>query len=224
MMWRGWCPCPKSVELKSCEAPLGRCSRGGQHIFKSQSHKDVVEAVFNHVRHSPFHNLEEDEARQIADGATAGGFITGAEESRDGAEGWVHVPDGAAAAAGGPRDEAQQQQQQEQPAAKVPKLMAAPRTPPGVGPLALASGSQTPMRIELTASELARPAKPLGGMVQMRSSEVAIILDSLKRAAANVRQAERVCEGAAASFRMEAAALEAAHAQLSMQFSQHGRV
>ena len=65
---------------------------------------------------------------------------------------------------------------------------------------------------------------PLGGMVQMRSSEVGIILDSLKRASVNVRNAERVCEAAASSFRMEAAALEAAHAQLSMQFSQHGRV
>ena len=65
---------------------------------------------------------------------------------------------------------------------------------------------------------------PLGGMVQMRSTEVGIILDSLKRAAANVKNAEMVCEAAASSFRMEAAALEAAHAQLSMQFSQHGRV
>ena len=79
--------------------------------------------------------------------------------------------------------------------------------------------------MDLPPSALAKPpAVPLGSMVQMRSSEVAIILDSLKRAGANVRNAQKVCEAAAASFRMEAAALEVAHAQLSMQFSQHGRV
>ena len=51
----------------------------------------------------------------------------------------------------------------------------------------------------------------------MRTAEVQILLDSLKRTAANIHNAERVCESAAAAFRMEAAALEQAHSTLSMQ-------
>ena len=56
------------------------------------------------------------------------------------------------------------------------------------------------------------------GEVIVRGGEMAMILDSIKRAAQSTRQAQRVCEQAATSFRMEANALEAAHGHLSMQF------
>ena len=56
---------------------------------------------------------------------------------------------------------------------------------------------------------------PANTTVTMRSSEFQMVLDSIKRASLNVRNAERLCEAAAQSFRLEATALETVHAQLS---------
>ena len=85
---------------------------------------------------------------------------------------------------------------------------------------ASASSSARPLELDLQPSKLAQRQLPQAGTVTLRTSELAIILDSVKRAAVNVRSAEKVCENAATSFRMEATALEAAHAALSMQILQ----
>ena len=54
------------------------------------------------------------------------------------------------------------------------------------------------------------------GTVELRTSELIMVLDSLKRCALSVREAERLCERAGTTFRAEATALDAAHMHLTM--------
>lgn len=54
------------------------------------------------------------------------------------------------------------------------------------------------------------------GTVELRTSELIMVLDSIKRCALSVREAERLCERAGTAFRAEATALDAAHMHLSM--------
>jgi hypothetical protein len=72
------------------------------------------------------------------------------------------------------------------------------------------------LTLDLPACPDASVVLPANSTVTLRTSELQLIIDSVKRAALNVRNAERLCDSAATAFRMEATALEAAHAQLSM--------
>ena len=53
------------------------------------------------------------------------------------------------------------------------------------------------------------------GTITMRRGELQMILDSVKRASMNARNAERLSDSAAVAFRQEAIALEAAGAYLT---------
>ena len=49
--------------------------------FKSFRHQDIVQSIFHHLVKSPFHNLPEDEASQIANTCIKGG--TTVSDARD---------------------------------------------------------------------------------------------------------------------------------------------
>ena len=67
------------------------------------------------------------------------------------------------------------------------------------------------LTMELPLLPAASMQLPDTDTVTLRTQELQMVLDSIKRAALNVRSAERLCETAAQTFRMEATALEAAH-------------
>ena len=72
ILYSGWCPCPQRVELATIQNN-GSCVGGGQLRFKSFRKQDIVQNIFHHLVNSPFHNLPEDEASQIANTCIKGG-------------------------------------------------------------------------------------------------------------------------------------------------------
>ena len=158
--------------------------------MKSFNKDEIIKAMFSHLHHSPYHNIPKEEAEALA---SEDSCIEEFAVEYDPSQELLEAPIGA-------------------PAAKRPRAWQQ---------LPAASGSSSaPLALEVTPSELAQRQVPQTGIVAMLTGELAIILDSIKRAAANVRNAERVCESAATAFRMEATALETAHAALSMQIVQ----
>ena len=72
------------------------------------------------------------------------------------------------------------------------------------------------LALELVGSSASTKQLPSTPTITIRTIEMQMIIDSIRRAAANVRNAEQLCERAAQAFRSEATALESAHAALLM--------
>ena len=204
--------------------------------MKPQSKDEVIRAIVNHLHLSPYHNLPAEEAELQAQGEWC---IEGRQEEAEeeapqdpplpAAELVVGEAAGSAAAASSgaaaPAAANQKQRQQQYPVAAATCRTHRSRSPGGdrsLAPRALAPGSMAPA--PAIAASLGEQSSPFAlRTVQqtdcvVRGGEMAMILDSIKRAAQSTRQAQRICEQAATSFRMEANALEAAHGHLTMQF------
>ena len=128
--------------------------------MKSSNKDEVVEAIFNHLHSSPYHNLPKEEAEALA---SEDPCIDVFDVAYDLAE--------------------EQEQPIGAPAAKRPRAWQQ---------LPAASGSSSaPLALEVPPSELAQRQVPQTGMVSMRTTELAIILGSIKRATVNVRNAPK---------------------------------
>lgn len=216
MKWyRTWCPCPDEVGSSEVEGAT-RCAKGGGTLAKASSEAAARQRVRNHLVNSPYHNMTEEEA----DRWTAEATVLSDEEDEEEEEA---APAAKATAASARRDA---------PAAAAAASSAYPRDPRRDAPAAATAATSAYPRERQRAPGLSLTPAPSSmlpavhvassaaqmvpsGEVTLRAVEFQMVLDCVARCARSIRDAERVCDRAAAAFRAEAAALEACHASMT---------
>lgn len=238
-----WCPCPEKVERSSVGGATV-CSKGTALLAKGTDRDQLLDRVRNHLVCSPYHLLTEDQAdvqMQVTEdymeewgtddeapkfpAIRAGHRRDEPSPSRERRS--LRSP-----SPGRSSRHAREGHYDRDPAQERPRLRSPVRRPAaGSGRSSGASGRSrsrqqrrspegdrraADMSLQMVASSASSRSLPTAGTVEIRSTEFQMICDSIRRAAANVRNAEQLCERAAQAFRLEAAALESAHAALMM--------
>lgn len=185
ILYKGRCPCPNRLEYG--DFPLKQhCSKAGGVLCKDWDRDIVVDAVINHLVQSPYHKFEREEAIEVAEHTLI------EEEAWTQEEYDLHM----APPPEPPRDDDRKR------ARPISPRRAVPPPPVPTSTIARRHGSGS-------------GSSGSNDTVQIRASELQIVLDSMKRAMNSARSAEKLCDSAASSFRMEANAIEAAHAHFS---------
>jgi hypothetical protein len=192
------------------------CSKGGGLLCKDWSRDVVVEGMITHLVESPYHKFDRDEAIEVAE-------HTLVEE-----EHWTqHEYD---------KHMSSQVTKREEPSRDAPRRDEPRREEPRRGDVKRCRPSSPPpytlVRREPVHQKRHRHAdgngsnstgntdsnsggadasSTRGGVVELRMGELQIVLGGIKRAMMSARNAETICDSAAANFRAEANALEAAH-------------
>ena len=229
-----WCPCPENVH-RGQVAGATVCSKGTALMAKGTNRDALLDRVRNHLMNSPYHLLTEEQAdvqMQVTED-----FM----EEWDSDDEAPNYPSsrGAHAEAGGEervsetaeRRGPERRDRPDRLRSPVPRGSAAADSGRGSSGGSRRSSSRprrsrsrrdrrspdTPeMGLQMVPSSASSRPLPSSATVTIRMTEFQMICDSIRRAALNVRNAEQLCDRAAQAFRLEATALEAAHAALMM--------
>ena len=195
IMYKGRCPCPHRLEYGD-HADKKQCTKGGGILVKDWNREIVATAFVTHLVESPYHKFERDEAEDVVQHV----LIEEEHWSQDDHDDYMNKYGGG-------------QRQGDDSRKRL-----APRSPPR--PSREERARHTRARVEPEKKDsgtlaLASNPRASGDMVQIRKGELQVVIDSIKRATCSARSAEKLCDGAATSFRAEANALEAAHNHFS---------
>ena len=67
-VFRCWCPCPENVAKNTVGKNVTQCSKGGAQLGKFHDFEVAYDAVINHLKSSPYHNLSHNDAVTITAG------------------------------------------------------------------------------------------------------------------------------------------------------------